>query len=232
VAGVAHAARNARGDSRKAADMYSKAISLQADCTVAHYNLAIHLKKEGKLLEALQSLERVVKLTPEDPVVRCQLGSLLLDVQSLKPKALLGKLEAFVKGDSEEARAMLEQQALAQKKDEAQRALRLEEAWDHFHQAVVHASDMVEAKVGKGLVLMERKDYAEAVMHFEEALRPCPSLLSLAQQYCPHYCTPGCDPAIHTHTIHTGSTLSNPAWKWRRRIHTRVKTQNHSMYPS
>lgn len=63
--------------------MYSKAISLNNDCTVAHYNLGIHLKKEGQLEEALKSLKKVAELTPEDPVVRCQVGSLLLDVQVL-----------------------------------------------------------------------------------------------------------------------------------------------------
>ena len=68
--------------------MYSKALSLQEDCTVAHYNLGIHLKKEGQLEQALESLQRVVELTPEDPVVRCQVGSLLLDVQA--PHSQLG----------------------------------------------------------------------------------------------------------------------------------------------
>merc|ERR1712159_27720 len=116
--GVAHAARGARGDVRKTADYYAKAISIDPTCLVAHYNLALHLKQEKQLDAALCSFKKVLDLDPNDPTVHSQTGWLMLDIHRQKAQNNWQQVNKFVTGDPEQAALMLEQEALAQKQEE------------------------------------------------------------------------------------------------------------------
>ena len=107
-------------------------------------------------------------MAPDDAIVRCQLGSLLLDLNALKPKKLWNTTKTFVKGDVEAAEILLAQEALEQKKEDQLRATRMDEALEHFEVAIELEPDMAEAHVGTGLVMVEQKKFDEAKVKFEE----------------------------------------------------------------
>jgi len=185
--GVAHAARGARGDARKAADYYNKAISQNADCLVAHYNLALHQKSEGQLEAALSSFEKVIALGGTDPVVHCHTGSLLLDIHHQRAKKLWGTVQKFTTGDTEKAAAMLTQEALALKQEDELRAQRLETAMERFDCALKLDPHLMQASVGKGLVYIEQLRTDDALRLFEEVTEQWPNCVAawhkLAEMY-------------------------------------------------
>jgi len=60
----------------KAVDAFNKALELKADHGPAHFSLALALDRQGKLEEAIQKMETVVQLNPQDVGVGFQLAML------------------------------------------------------------------------------------------------------------------------------------------------------------
>jgi len=194
-------------DNDLARDCLSKAVQVAPDDADSHNNLAIALREQGKLKEAIASLRECIRLAPEFAEGHNNLGTVLRNqgrlpeaeesvrqALRLKPNYAdayynLG-MSLFGQRRLDEARECYEQ-ALCLKPDftSAQIAIvKLLHAKNEFAKALALCRDIVlrepgnaEAHNSLGYILYEQGSLAEAVASYQEALRLQPANLRFQQ---------------------------------------------------
>ncbi|BDI29239.1 hypothetical protein CCAX7_12900 [Capsulimonas corticalis] len=157
----------------EAADAARQAVHFGPDIPYTHYVLACIMEDQGKLTEAERSIGEALRLSPDDPDLYARLGQI-----HIRRKRWASALEAAETGLALEsdhiACAQLRAMALRHqgRRDEAELALRAVLARDpenhHSH-------------TQQGWVCLERKDSAQALSHFREALRLKPESAAARQ---------------------------------------------------
>ena len=91
-----------QGNLRKAEQLYRKAIQVDPDVAMAHYNLARHLLRQGKTEEALARLERALLLEPENTTfvsqharIKGEMGKISGTLVGLVAGGFIGVLVAY-----------------------------------------------------------------------------------------------------------------------------------------
>ena len=156
---------NALTDQKKfgeAISMYRKALELQPDLAVAHYNMGNVLKKQGRITEALTSYFKAVELEPTVAEPYYNMGNTFKDQGKLNEAVSCYKKAIELRPDYAEARCNLGH--VLQEKGV------LDEAVRHYEKATQIMPDLVEAWYGMGNALKEKGELEEAIFCFQKAL--------------------------------------------------------------
>jgi protein O-mannosyl-transferase len=143
--------------------LWRDTLAKNRDCWLAHCNLGVILRNQGKLAEAESHYRAALQYRPKFDVVLNNLGALLIDT-----------------GRAEEAIEYL-RRATASKLDDAdahnnlgialaQRG-RLDEALEHFRQTIKYKPDNAIAHNSLANILVLQHHYQEALADYQEAIR-------------------------------------------------------------
>ncbi|MDX1981538.1 MAG: tetratricopeptide repeat protein [Bryobacteraceae bacterium] len=186
----AHLGRNRRD---RAIEWYRRALARDPNFVPALASLGSALRREGRLPEALQTLENAVRLAPRNPTARHELGEALRE-SGRTAEAIAAFAEAIrldpnfadahnslggVRGEEASFR-----QAITLHPDYAEAHANLAslvgskgdaaQAEFHFRQAIAINPDFPSARFNLAFLLASRKQYAEAQVHVEHAIRVNP----------------------------------------------------------
>ena len=143
--------------------LFRHAVDVTRDSWVAHFNLAVALGQAGKIPEAIEHLEQVLRIKPDDAEACNILGAALMESGRL-PEAIEHLEQALrLKPDYADAHYNLGT-ALG-------RAGRLPEAIEHLEHALRIKPDYAKSHYNLGTVLMQSGRLPEAMEHLEQALR-------------------------------------------------------------
>ena len=146
----------------EAISMYRRALELQPDLAVAHYNMGNVLKKQGRINEALTSYLKAVDLEPAAAEPYYNMGNTFKDQGKSNEALSCYKKAIELRPDYAEARCNLGH--VFQEKGE------LDEAVRHYEKTTQIMPDLVEAWYGMGNALKEKGTLEEAIFCFQKAL--------------------------------------------------------------
>jgi protein O-mannosyl-transferase len=183
--------------------LWRATIARNPDCPMAHTNLGNMLTRQGRLVEAVQHLSRVIQLNPDDAEAHCNLGGALA-AQKKWPEAIQ-QCEQALKLDPNKAKAhcnlgvaLAAQGKFAEATQHFERALqldpnyaeplndlgvalarqgKLDEAIKSYERALQLDPDYVDAHFDLGNTLVRQGKLDEAVQHYERALQLKPDLV-------------------------------------------------------
>jgi len=157
---------NALMDQEKFGDaisMYQKALELQPDLAVAHYNMGNALKKQGRIDEALTRYFKAVALEPNVAEPYYNMGNTFKDLGKTSEAVFCYRKAIELKPDYAEARCNLGL-ALQEKGD-------LAEALRHYEKTTQIMPNLIEVWYGMGNVLKEKGELEDAILCFQRVLR-------------------------------------------------------------
>jgi Flp pilus assembly protein TadD len=148
---------------------FERSLAIEPNAIDQHYELGVTLLKANRLDVAATHFRRVLELKPDDSESYNSLGAI-----------------AYLRGASDEAIRLFEQSVRARDNALAHynlgrtlaREHRLDESISQYEASLAMKADDPDTHVGLGAVLLERGQPTAAVMHFREALRLRPGLVS------------------------------------------------------
>jgi len=146
----------------EAISMYQKALALQSDFAVAHYNMGNALKKQGRTNEALTSYLKAIDLEPNAAEPYYNMGNTFKDQGKLNEAVSCYKKAIELRPEYAEARCNLGY--VLQEKGALADAVRL------YKKTTQIMPDLVEAWYGMGNALKEKGELDEAIFCFQKAL--------------------------------------------------------------
>lgn len=154
---------------RDSETLFSHAVEVMPDNSLAHNNLALALDQEGRLDEAIFHYREAIRSRPNYFQARYNLASVLL-LQGHLDEAILQLKEAVFLAPSSETRNNLGV-AFAQKG-------RIDEAISQFEQAIRLDPQNAEAHANYGLALARKGRAGEAILQLREAIRLKPDTVT------------------------------------------------------
>ena len=183
--------------------LFRHALDVTRDNWHAHDNLALALKKAGRMQEAVDHYEDALRIRPDEPGAHNGLGNALLQVG--KNQEAIGHYEQALRlrPDYAEAHgnlglALMQAGRIPEAIEHLERAVRLKpnvaeahynlglalrlagkirEANGHFEQAVQLKPEYAEAHNSLGLALMQAGRIPEAIEHLQQAVRLKPGFV-------------------------------------------------------
>jgi len=143
--------------------LYRATIRVNPDSWLAHYNLAVSLKAQGRLQEELAHLEETVRLRPDHAKAHNNLAISLLEAG--RPAEALSHAEQAVRIEPDRPESLVNLGIVLS------RSGRLAEAVGPLERAVQFQPDLAEAHYNLGLTLASLGRLPEAISAFEQKLR-------------------------------------------------------------
>ena len=153
---------------RNTASLWSHALKLDPESSIAHYNLGRVLAKQGQQLEAISHYRQALAIRPDDPDTHNNLG-LLLAIRG-EVGASLEEFQKAVQIDPSYARGFFNLGRVYALQGE------LEKAVQNYRKALKLTPAEVEIHLALGSVLAGQGQLDKASAHFEKALELRPEL--------------------------------------------------------
>jgi serine/threonine-protein kinase len=142
---------------------YTAAVAVRSDSPAAHLSLGVALRRRGKLDEARDAFQNVLRLEPDDSYAYNGLGTVLHDK---------GELDAAIAAFGEAIRLDKENVVAQNNLGSTWHAKgRLDRAIACYEKALRVKKDYAEAHYSLGNIWREQKRYDAAIAAYEEALR-------------------------------------------------------------
>jgi tetratricopeptide (TPR) repeat protein len=142
---------------------YQKALALQPDDAVTHYNLGCALGLQGRTDEAIRQFQEALRLKPDYPEARINLGSAL--GQSGQTDEAIRQFEEILRLNPAQADAHFNLAVALSQRGRADDAIR------HFQETLRLDPHRPEARNLLGAAFQRQGRVAEAIREFQEALR-------------------------------------------------------------
>jgi tetratricopeptide (TPR) repeat protein len=148
---------------RDAQTVWQDTIAKNPQCWMAHNNLGVALREQGRQQEAIQHFEQALRIKPDLAEVHHGLAIALIGLGKV-PEAI-GHFERAlqIRPDYVEVHYNLGAALMGQG--------RLQEAISHYEQALRIEPDSADAHCNLGVALMGQGRLQEAIGHYEQALR-------------------------------------------------------------
>jgi predicted O-linked N-acetylglucosamine transferase (SPINDLY family) len=152
-----------RGDAAGAVARIERAIALNPETAVYHFNLGLAWHQQGEVSRAIASYREAIKLSPGLAEAHINLGNCLLETGNAEGAALAFRRAAALRPTSAEVHVNLSKALLALKRPEA--------AENTIRRALGLEGDRALAEFQLGNVLQVQGRYAEAVEAYRSVLR-------------------------------------------------------------
>ena len=143
--------------------LFRRALDVTGDSWAAHFNLGIALGQAGKIPEAIEHFEQVLRIKPDFAEAHYNLGIALAQTGKIEEAVAHYEQALRIKPDYAEAHYNLGDALL--------RANRVREAIGEYEQALRIKPDYAQAHYNLGVSLVQLGRLQEAMGHWEQALR-------------------------------------------------------------
>jgi len=152
-----------RGQVDEGFRLYEKALEINPDSPLVHYNIANALREGGRMTEAIGHYRRVLEINPKHVPTLINLGNAYLAAGQLD-EALTCFLDAR-KIRPNDADVLYSLGGIVYSRGQVEDAAR------HYRRALQLRPDFAEAHNKLGVVLTAEKQVSEAITHFQAALK-------------------------------------------------------------